>query len=111
MKILSILSMCLSMLIGMDVYSQKTKTDTIKVWGNCDHCKKTIESSLDVRGVKKAEWNKDTQKLVVTYDTTKVDLDKISRLVGEAGYDNEKVKGNEKAYANLPKCCQYNRKE
>lgn len=111
MKTITIFSMCLSMLISINVFSQSLKTDTIKVWGNCGTCKKAIENSLDVKGVKKSNWNKDSKLLVITYDTLKINMDKINLLIGEAGYDTEKVKGNDKAYNNLPNCCKYDRKE
>ena len=31
-------------------------TANFKVWGNCNMCKETIEGSLKVDGVSKAEW-------------------------------------------------------
>jgi mercuric ion binding protein len=110
MKIIIIASMCLS-LFCFGAFSQTIKTDTIKVWGNCETCKRTIENALDVKGVKRANWNKDTKKLVISYDTVKVSMDKIQHLIAAAGYDTEKVKGDDKAYNNLPNCCKYNRKE
>ena len=52
--------------------AQETKTDTIKVWGNCGMCKATIEKSLKKKdGVLSKNWNKETKILVVTYDSGK----------------------------------------
>ena len=35
---------------------------------------------------------------------------KIKKNVAAAGYDNDAYKGDDKAYSNLPECCQYERK-
>lgn len=85
-------------------------TSQFKVWGNCEQCKETIESSLKVDGVVKADWNEDTKRMHVTYDESKITLDKIKKNVAAAGYDNDAYKGDDKAYSNLPECCQYERK-
>jgi mercuric ion binding protein len=81
-----------------------------KVWGNCEMCKETIEQAVNVEGVSKAEWNTETKQIAVSYDSTKISLDQIQKNVAAAGYDNEKYKGNETVYHNLPECCQYERK-
>ena len=85
-------------------------TSTFKVWGNCDMCKETIEGSLKVDGVSKAEWNTETKMIAVSYDTTKISLDQIQKNIASVGYDNEKYKGDDKAYNELAGCCQYDRK-
>lgn len=84
---------------------------TFKIWGNCEMCKETIEGSLKVDGIKNADWNKDTKMITVAFDSTKVTLDQIEKNVAAVGYDTEKYKGDDKAYAGLPECCQYQRKE
>ena len=86
------------------------KTSTFKVWGNCGTCKKTIEASLKVKGVEKADWNVKTKMITVTYDESKITLDQIQKHIAAVGYDNDKYKGDDKAYAKLPGCCQYERK-
>lgn len=85
-------------------------TSTFKVWGNCDMCKETIEGSLKVEGVSKADWSTETKMIAVSYDTTKITLDQIQKNIALVGYDNEKYKGDDKAYSELPGCCQYDRK-
>ena len=87
-----------------------TATSTFKVWGNCDMCKETIETSLKVDGISKADWNVDSKILTVSYDTGKITLDQIQKNVASVGYDNEKYKGDDKAYKELADCCQYDRK-
>ncbi len=83
---------------------------TFKVWGNCDMCKETIEGSLKVDGISKADWSTETKIISVSYDTTKISLDQIQKNIASVGYDNEKYKGDDKAYSELPECCQYDRK-
>lgn len=91
--------------------SKSVKTEAVKVWGNCNMCKKTIEEAADLKGVKNAEWNKDTKVLTVSYDTTKITLDDIQKKIAAAGYDTEKFKADDKAYDELHGCCKYDRKK
>lgn len=85
-------------------------SSTFKVWGNCEMCKETIEGSLKADGITKADWNVDTKILTVEFDTAKISLDQIQKNVASVGYDNEKYKGDDKAYSELADCCQYDRK-
>lgn len=85
-------------------------TSTFKVWGNCEMCKETIEGSLKVDGVTKADWNKESKIITIAYDDKKITLDQIQKNIALVGYDNEKYKGNDSAYNELPGCCQYDRK-
>lgn len=83
---------------------------TFKVWGNCEMCKETIEGSLKVEGITKADWSPETKMISVAYDTSKITLDQIQKNIASVGYDNENYKGNDSAYNELPECCQYDRK-
>lgn len=85
-------------------------TSQFKVWGNCEQCKETIESSLKVDGILKADWNVDSKRMAVTYDESKITLDQIQKKIAGVGYDNDVYKGDDKAYAELPDCCKYERK-
>jgi copper chaperone CopZ len=85
-------------------------TSTFKVWGNCDMCKETIETSLKAEGISKADWNVDSKILTVSSNAAKITLDQIQKNVASVGYDNDKYKGDDKAYSELPDCCQYDRK-
>jgi periplasmic mercuric ion binding protein len=99
----------LAIVITSNVYSQSStiKTETIKVSGNCDMCKARIEKAAKVDGVSKAEWNKETKLLAVTYDPAKTNSDAIGKKVAAAGHDTEKTKADAKAYDKLPSCCKY----
>jgi periplasmic mercuric ion binding protein len=83
---------------------------SFKIWGNCEMCKETIEGSLKVEGIKKADWSPETKMIAVEFDSTKISLDQIQKNIASVGYDNEKYKGDDNAYNQLPGCCQYDRK-
>lgn len=87
-----------------------SQTEKFKVWGNCGMCKKTIEKSLKIEGVKKASWDVKSKEITVSFDPKKTDLKKIQQAVCEAGYDNDGCKGSDEAYAKLHACCKYDRK-
>jgi mercuric ion binding protein len=53
--------------LATSVFAQD-KTESVKVYGNCEMCKSRIEKALTVDGVKKADWDVDTKMLTVTYD-------------------------------------------
>ena len=89
----------------MDMAS--TKTETLKVSGNCDMCKARIEKAAKIDGVSKAEWDKKSKVLSVTYDPAKTNIDQVGKKVAAAGHDTEKVKADDKAYSSLPSCCKY----
>lgn len=82
-------------------------TVSFKVMGTCDMCKSRIESSLDVKGVRKAVWDVDAQTVTVNYNPRKLEEIQLHNLCAIAGHDTEKVKASEQAYADLPECCQY----
>jgi len=84
-----------------------TKTESIKVSGNCDMCKARIEKAAKVDGVSKAEWDSETKLLALTYDPAKTNTDAIGKKVAAAGHDTEKIKAEAKAYDKLPSCCKY----
>jgi periplasmic mercuric ion binding protein len=88
------------------------KTESVKVWGNCGMCKKTIEKSLKgVDGVKSASWDKKTKMLAVSYDDSKISMKAIEDKVAASGYDTQNNKGSDAAYTKLHECCKYDRKK
>lgn len=87
----------------------ETITSTFKVSGECGMCKKKIETSLRVKGVSKVNWDLDTKMITVTYNTDKITIDEIHERIAAVGYDTEKVKAKDEAYAKLDACCKYER--
>ena len=88
-----------------------TKTESIKVWGECETCQATIEKASKVDGVSKANWDKRTKLLTLVYDPSKVKNDDIQKKIAAVGYDTEKYKADDKVYAKLNACCKYVRKK
>jgi periplasmic mercuric ion binding protein len=88
------------------------KTAEFKVWGNCEMCKETIESSLKKEaGVKEATWDVKSKMMTVNYDSSSIDVNKMHKKIAASGYDTEVAKGDDKAYSSLHVCCKYKRKE
>jgi copper chaperone CopZ len=85
------------------------KTESVKVWGNCDMCKARIEKAAKIDGVSKADWNKDTKMLTLAYNPTVVTIDDIQKKIAAVGHDTEKYKADNNTYNSLPGCCKYDR--
>lgn len=100
------------LLISMSVIAAPEKEETFKVYGNCNMCKKRIETAAkSVDGVISADWNVETKMLDVTYDESKTDLQQINEAIAKAGHDTDTVKASDEAYNKLPGCCKYERKK
>ncbi len=84
-----------------------TKTETIKVSGNCEMCESKIEKAAKIHGVTKADWNKKTKVLTLVYDPAKVKSDDVQKKIAAVGYDTPKFKAVPAAYNALPGCCKY----
>jgi len=87
------------------------KTETLKVWGNCDMCKARIEKAVKADGATSADWNKNTKILTVTFDPSKTSVDSFSKKLAAVGHDTEKYKADDKAYEALDSCCKYERRK
>ena len=87
--------------------SATTKTETIKVSGNCEMCKASIEKAAKIDGVIKAEWSKKAKTLTTSFDPAKTSIDAIGKKIATVGYDNDKAKATDVAYNKLPSCCKY----
>ncbi len=106
-KVLSLVA--LFMMGAVSVYAGN-KTEKIEVKGNCGMCEKRIEKAASsVDGVSKADWNKDTKKLEITFDDAKTNLDKIEVAIANVGHDTPHHKAADDVYEKLPGCCHYDR--
>ena len=111
MKISIAIAVFLS-IFSTSLFAQPTlQKDTLKVWGNCTMCKKTIEQSAKSAGAVKASWNKETKQLTVSYPLAKSSNAAIQQAIAKAGYDTRDFNADNKAYEALSPCCQYDRKE
>ena len=103
-----LLAFTLSLFFTVTATAQKNiVTDTLKVTGVCEMCQKRIQDAAFISGVKLAEWDQNTQQLLVIYKSKKTDLNQIASAVAKVGHDNEKMKAPDEAYAKLPDCCAY----
>lgn len=90
---------------------KNAKTETVKVYGNCETCKKKIETAANKKHISKAVWSIDNKTAVLTYDSTKTNADAILKQIALAGYDNQNYMAPDNAYSSLDMCCQYDRKK
>jgi len=86
------------------------KSNTVQVYGNCNMCKKNIETAANKKHISKAVWNEDTKIAMLSYDSTKTTVDAILKKIAYAGYDNQNYIAPDEAYNKLDQCCQYERK-
>jgi copper chaperone CopZ len=96
---------------SVHVFAQDTKkTETFKVYGNCDMCKETMEGALKKKdGVLKKDWDKKTKMMTLTYDESKITLTQIKQKLADVGYDTDEIQAKDEVYNKLHKCCHYKR--
>lgn len=95
--------------VTMDAQIKNPKTETVKVYGNCGMCKKTIEKAGNLTDESMVVWNKETKIATITYDSLNTTKDAILKRIALAGYDSESYQATDEAYNNLADCCQYDR--
>ena len=84
----------------------QTKSKVIFVDGVCGMCEKRIEKAcLNTKGIKLADWNKETKMLKVIYNDKKISLDEIHNKIASIGHDTKLEIASEEAYNNLFMCC------
>lgn len=113
-----IITAVIAMVVGVNSFAQMhhhskmaaIKSETFKVWGNCETCEARIEKAAKIDGVSKAKWNDKTKLLTLVYDPSIVKTDDVLKKIAFVGHDTEKFKADNKTYKSLPGCCQYDRK-
>ena len=88
---------------------KNAKTESVKIYGNCEMCEKTIETAGSVKKIANVDWNKDSKMATITYDSTKTNQDEILKRIALAGYDSDKFLAPDDVYSKLAGCCQYER--
>ena len=107
-KVISVI--CCFMISLITLGQTGKKTESFKVYGNCDMCKSTIEGSLKKKdGILSKKWDKETKILSVTYDQSKITIKQIGEKVAGVGYDNEYATAKNESYDKLHGCCKYER--
>ena len=88
---------------------KNAKTETVKIYGNCEMCKANIENAGNLKNISSVEWNEDTKMATLNYDAQKTNQEEILKRIALAGYDSEKFLAPDDVYSKLPGCCQYKR--
>lgn len=88
---------------------KNSKTNSVKIYGNCGMCETKIEKAGNIKNVASVDWNKDTKMATLTYDSSKTSEDEILKRIALAGYDSEKFLAPDSVYDELHGCCQYDR--
>lgn len=101
--------MALSMTSAFGQKIKNATTETVKIYGNCGMCEKTIENAGSSKKTASVDWDKDTKMATLTYDATKTSKDEILKKIALAGYDSDSFLAPDNVYANLHGCCQYDR--
>lgn len=108
-KIFSFISM---FLLGTTLVFAQSKTEKFEAKGSCGMCETRIEKAAkSVKGVKKADWKKETQMLEVTFDESATSVDQVQKAVAFVGHDTPNYKAKDEVYKALPGCCKYDRTE
>ncbi|WP_091312399.1 DUF3347 domain-containing protein [Flavobacterium terrigena] len=95
--------------ITINAQIKNSKTETVKIYGNCGMCETKIEKAGTIKKVAMVDWNQETQMATLTYDATKTNQDEILKRIALAGYDSDKFLAPDDVYSNLHGCCQYER--
>lgn len=107
-KIMAVIAMVFTF-TACEAQIKNEKKEAVKIYGNCNMCKSTIEKAGNVSKTAKVEWNKDTKMASIAYDQKTTNLDDILKRIALAGYDSDAFRAPDDAYAKLPECCQYDR--
>ena len=88
---------------------KNAKTETIKVYGNCEMCETNIETAGSKSKLYKTDWNTETKMATITYDSKKTNADAVLKSIALSGYDNVSYLAPDEAYNKLHGCCKYER--
>ena len=106
-KFLTIIVLILFPLCNAQTKNQKT--ETVKIYGNCEICESTIEKAGNLKNQSIVDWNKETKFAIISYDSLKTSKEEILKRIALAGYDSDTFLAPNDTYSNLPSCCQYER--
>lgn len=106
-KVLSIVAL---FMFGVIAVFAANKTESFKVYGNCEMCKARIEKAAkSVDGVSVANWSADTKMLALTFDDSKTDVHKVQEAIAKVGHDTDMHRATDEAYNKVSGCCKYER--
>ena len=90
---------------------ENTKTESVKIYGNCGMCKSTIEKAGNMKNQASVDWNKETKMATISFDSLKTSKEEILKRIALAGYDSDIFLAPNDTYLSLAACCQYERAE
>jgi copper chaperone CopZ len=93
----------------IDAQIKNTKTEVVKIYGNCGMCKSKIEKAGSLKNIAQVSWDKETKMATLSYDGSKTNKEEILKRIALAGYDSDTFLAPDKAYSSLDDCCQYDR--
>jgi uncharacterized protein YxeA len=88
---------------------KNSKTETLKVYGNCGMCKTKIEKAGTQKNVAKTVWNEETSMATITFDSKKTTSAAILKKIALVGYDSDNFLAPDAVYKKLHGCCKYER--
>lgn len=86
-----------------------SKTETFFINGECGMCKSRIEKAGSTKKEAQVNWDANTKKATITFDSEKTNADEILKRIAVAGHDNERFLTSNDTYSKLHGCCQYER--
>ena len=86
---------------------KNAKTESIRIEGNSEACKTLIEKAGGKKGEAALDWNTNTKKAALTYNSQKTSKDEVLKRVALAGFDNEMYLAPTDVYQALSPECQY----
>ena len=101
-----LLVMCLLVMTNIGLAQEKKPQVVIQTSAECGMCKEKIESKLNyVKGILFAELDVESKQLSIKYNTAKISIDEIKKIISELGYDADDVNANPESVMKLPACC------
>ena len=91
--------------------SNKIKKIKFQVNGVCEMCKNRIETALDVKGIRLADWNIKTKLCRVKFNSEVISENDIHKLISGVGHDTPTCRAKDTDYNNLYHCCRYDREK
>ncbi|MGO1242560.1 MAG: TonB-dependent receptor domain-containing protein [Sphingobacterium sp.] len=95
--------------MALGVSSTGIQTISFPTSGVCKMCKKRIEESARIDGVKEVEWELTNGITTVTFDGSTTNASQIKQAIAQQGHDTDDFKAPDDTYLALPDCCKYQR--
>ena len=78
--ILIMISVVFSVLVS-NAQAENTKTESVKIYGNCGMCESTIEKAGNMKNQASVDWNKETKMATISFDSLKTSKEEILKRI------------------------------